>query len=188
MTLLSRPDTCSRGYKSQHLNSSGAAPASAINKWQAAVWLQHFWRLLTPLQVVACELWPVTCCPSRCSLLEQLLSVQHSCYTLPTCTAVQVEQLRVSAVSVFVRIVNWLIQGCKRRANTEVIPGQEAAADTFEESGLKPKWQPAKFWYSTMAVPASVSPCTHTDAQDSALFQTWKHQLKLWSAVWLESL
>lgn len=61
MTLLSRPDTCSRGYKSQRLNSSGAAPASAINRWQAAVWLQRFWRLLHPS--AGRGLWALTCDP-----------------------------------------------------------------------------------------------------------------------------
>lgn len=35
---------------------------------------------------------------------------------------------------------------------------------------------------------ARLSLCKLVHTQDSALFQTWKRQLKMWTAVWLESL
>lgn len=35
---------------------------------------------------------------------------------------------------------------------------------------------------------ARLSLCKPVHTQDSALFQTWKRQLKMWTAVWLESL
>lgn len=35
---------------------------------------------------------------------------------------------------------------------------------------------------------ARLSLCKSMHTQDSALFQTWKRQLKMWTAVWLESL